>query len=280
MSRRLALITGASSGIGAAFAREFARNGWDLALSARRRDRLEAIAEEMKAQAGVDSLIVPADLSDPAAPAAILSEIEATGRQVNGLVNNGGYGQPGGFLETDWETQARFLQTMMIAYAELAHRLLPGMVERNFGRMINVASVSALLPSAKTHTQYSGALYPGVKGALIKLSEALRLEVEGSGVHVSAVAPGYTMSEFHDVNGARPVVSGLPDYWVLTAEQVARAGYAAAERNKPLEVPGAWYKFLCALTRILPDPVNQEIMRRQAAKMAKVAGEPAGQTAG
>lgn len=271
MTRPLVLVTGASSGIGAAFAREFARNGWDLALSARRRERLEDLAAELKAQFGVDSLIVTADLSDPGAASAILEQIEAAGRQIDGLVNNGGYGQPGGFLETDWETQARFLQTMMTSYAELAHRILPGMVKRGFGRMLHVASVSALLPSAKTHTAYSGVLYPGIKGSLIKMSEALRLEVEGTGVHVCAVAPGYTYSEFHDVNGARGVVSGLPDYWMLTAEQVARAGFEAVERNKPLEVPGGWYKFLCALTRILPDPVNRAIMRRQAAKMAKAA---------
>jgi len=279
MTRPLVLITGASSGIGMAFAREFARHGWDCALSARRRDRLEALAEELKAQSGVNSVIAPADLSDPAAPRAIIEEIGKAGRQIDGLVNNGGYGQPGGFIETDWETQARFLQTMMTSYAELLHRLLPGMVERGYGRVVNVASVSALLPSAKTHTAYSGAMYPGMKGALIKLSEALRLEVEGSGVHVSAIAPGYTLSEFHDVNGARGVVSGLPRYWMLSAEQVATAGYWAVESNKPLEVPGSWYKFLCAVTRILPDPVNQAIMRRQAEKMAQGAKPAAGQPA-
>ena len=110
---------------------------------------------------------------------------------------------------------------------------------------------------------YSGTMYPGLKSLLIKASEGLRAELSDKGVHVTAVAPGYTWSEFHDVNGARSSVSQLPGYWMLTAEEVAESGFDAVERNVPLRVPGAWYKFLTGLMRVLPDPVGRFLIKRQ-----------------
>lgn len=269
MTRRLVLVTGASSGIGEAFARQFAAKGWDIGLVARREDKLKDLSQELKAQFGVDSLILPADLSDPEAPAQILQAVTDAGRQVDGLVNNAGAGQPGYFTQTSWEDQARFLELMTTSYLKLMHLVAPGMGERGFGRIINISSVSALLPSAKAHTIFSGTLYPGLKSLLIKASEALALELEDKGVHVTAVAPGYTWSEFHDVNGARSTVSQLPSFWMLTAEEVAVAGYDAVARGVPLRVPGAWYKFLVAVARILPDPVGRAIMRMQEKRMSQ-----------
>ena len=276
MARRLVLVTGASSGIGAAFARQFAAKGWDLALVARREDKLNDLAEELKAQFGVDSLILADDLSDPEAPQRLVTAIANAGRQVDGLVNNAGAGQPGYFTETSWDDQARFFELMTVSYLKLMHLIAPKMAERGFGRIVNIASVSALLPSARAHTVYSGTLYPGLKSLLIKASEALALELEDKGVHVTAVAPGYTWSEFHDVNGARATVSKLPKYWMLTAEEVAVTGYDAVERGVPLRVPGAWYKFLVAVARLLPDPVGRGLMRMQEKRMQK---EASGQAA-
>lgn len=276
MARRLVVVTGASSGIGAAFAREFASRGWDLALVARREDRLKDLAEEMKARYGVDSLIIPADLAKASAPKDIVKAVEDTGRQIDGLVNNAGAGQPGFFAETKWADQTRFLQLMVTNYLALAHLVAPGMASRGFGRIINVSSVSALLPSANAHTRFSGTLYPGAKSLLIKFSEALHLELSGRNVHVSAVAPGYTWSEFHDVNGARPVVSQMPKFWMLTAEEVAKAGYDAVERGVVLRVPGAWYKFLTAMSKALPDPVGRALMRMQEKRMAARVASQAG----
>ncbi|AZU05129.1 oxidoreductase, short-chain dehydrogenase/reductase family [Glycocaulis alkaliphilus] len=272
MARRLVVVTGASSGIGAAFARQFASKGWDLALVARREDRLKELAEEMKARFGVDSLIIPADLSKANAPKEIVKAVEDAGRQIDGLVNNAGAGQPGHFTETKWTDQARFLQLMVTNYLALAHLVAPGMAERGFGRIINVSSVSALLPSANAHTRFSGTLYPGAKSLLIKFSEALHLELAGKNVHVSAVAPGYTWSEFHDVNGARATVSQMPKFWMLTAEEVATAGYDAVERGIVLRVPGAWYKFLTAMSKVLPDPLGRAVMRAQERRMTARAG--------
>ncbi|WP_375550131.1 SDR family oxidoreductase [Oceanicaulis alexandrii] len=267
MARRLALVTGASSGIGAAFAREFARRGWDLALVARREDRLKDMAEELKAQFGVDSLVIAADLSKPDAPETIVKAVSDAGRQIDALVNNAGVGRPGAFVELSWEDQAQFMELMVTSYLKLMHLVAKPMAERSFGRIINIASVSALLPAANAHTRYSGTLYPGAKSLLIKVSEALGLELKDRNVHVTAVAPGYTWSEFHDVNGARGTVSNLPSFWMLTAEEVAVSGYDAVERGVPLRVPGAWYKFLVAVSRVLPDPVGQAIMRLQEKRM-------------
>lgn len=275
MARRLVLVTGASSGIGAAFARTFARKGWDLALVARREERLKDLAEELKAQFGVDSLIIADDLSDPEAPGRIVKAVEDAGRQIDGLVNNAGAGEPGFFADSQWENQARFIELMATSYLKLMHLVAGGMAERGFGRIINISSVSALLPTAKAHMVYSGTMYPGLKSLLIKASEGLGAELEDKGVHVTAVAPGYTYSEFHDVNGARSTVSKLPSYWMLTAEEVAETGYDAVERNVPLRVPGAWYKFLVGLMRVLPDPVGRFLIRRQEGRMANEAGQTA-----
>jgi short-subunit dehydrogenase len=177
------------------------------------------------------------------------------------------WGRPGAFVELSWDDQAEFMELMVTSYLKLMHLVAKPMAERGFGRIINIASVSALLPAANAHTRYSGTLYPGAKSLLIKVSEALGLELKDRNVHVTAVAPGYTWSEFHDVNGARTTVSNLPSFWMLTAEDVAVSGYDAVERGVPLRVPGAWYKFLVALSRVLPDPVGQAIMRMQEKRM-------------
>lgn len=264
MRRRLVLITGASSGIGKALAREFAANGWDLALTARRQDRLEALAEELKAQYGVDSLVIAADLSKTSAPKKIVEAVEAAGREIDGLVNNAGFGLSGTFTESSWKQQADFLQLMLGSCAELVHRVLPGMRTRGFGRILNVASVAGLMPGAKGHT-----LYAPVKAALIKFSQSLHFEGKAYGIHATALCPGFTYSEFHDVNETRDLVSKMPGYWWLTAEQVAEAGYNAVQRNQPICVPGLWYKFLTGLNQVLPTPVSMWLMERSSGSVRR-----------
>ena len=187
MDRKLALVTGASAGIGAAFARALASHGYDVALTARRLDRLEKLAEEISLRYGVETLIVAADLSEPEAPGQILDFLTAHGRTVDVLVNNAGYGLPGTYAETRWEDQRAFIQVMMTAPAELAHRVLPGMMHRGFGRIVNVASLAGLLPGSAAHT-----LYGASKAFLVKFSQSLHLEAEAAGVHVTALCPGFT----------------------------------------------------------------------------------------
>jgi len=266
MDRKLALVTGASAGIGASFARIFASHGYDLALTARRAERLESLAEEMRLRFGVEALVLPADLADPAAPAALLERIAAHGRVVDALVNNAGYGLPGGYATTGWGEQARFIQVMVTAPSELAHRVLPGMVERRFGRMVNVASLAGLAPAAAGHS-----LYAASKAYLIKLSQSLHLEARAAGVHVTALCPGFTYSEFHDVNGTRDQVSASTPRWLwMGSDEVAAAGYAAVEANRAVCVPGVANKALAALCKLMPDDLALAIVASQGARFRKL----------
>lgn len=259
MDRRLALVTGASAGIGAAFARIYASHGYDVALTARRGDRLERLAEEIGLRFGVETLTIVADLAEPTAPAAILDHLAAHGRAVDALVNNAGYGVPGGYSDSSWETHAAFLQVLLTAPTELVHRVLPGMADRRFGRIVNVASLAGLIPGSPGAT-----LYGAAKSYLVKFSQSLHLENLTHGVHVSALCPGFTYSEFHDVNHTRDQISrSAPDWMWLGADEVAAAGYEAAEANRPICVPGAPNKAIAALTKLIPDDWALALMASQ-----------------
>ncbi len=262
MSRRLCLVTGASAGIGAAFARVYAANDWDVALTARRGDRLEALAQDLTAAHGVEALTIAADLADPAAPAAIVERIHASGRDIDGLVNNAGYGLRGAFTSTAWEEQARFLQIMLQAPTELCHRVLPGMRARGFGRIINIASVMGHMNATAGST-----LYGPVKHFLVRLAEGLHMENKPHGVHVTAVSPGFTLSEFHDVNGMREKVSSsLPSWAWQTADQVAKQGYAACEAGAAIRVTGALNKLAVGVNKLMPDPIGRAMVAKQASR--------------
>jgi len=154
-TRRTALITGASSGIGEAFAEVFAAEGFDLVITARREERLTAVADRLRQQHRNRVDVIAADLSAQDAPAKLCDEIARRGLVVDVLVNNAGYGVPGTFAASPWATQAALLQVMVVALAELAHRLLPGMVDRGYGRIINVASLAAFVPAPAGHTLYA-----------------------------------------------------------------------------------------------------------------------------
>lgn len=254
--RRLVLVTGASAGIGAAFARLYASAGFDLALTARREERLEALAAELRQAHGVRAMTVAADLSKPGAVDVILGEIAGAGATVDALVNNAGYGLPGTWRGTTWEAQAAALQLMLTAPLELSHKLLPGMVERRWGRILNIASLAGFAPGGRGHTTYAA-----IKSALIKFSQSLNAELEGTGVHCTAVCPGLTYSEFHDVNGTRQRVSQAPARFWQTAKEVADAGYHASEHNRAVVVTGSTNKLIAGLAKITPDPLAMEISK-------------------
>jgi len=266
MNRRLALVTVASAGIGAALARVFAGDGYDVALTARREDRLVQVADDIRLRFGVETLTIPADLADPAAPSAILDHLAAHGRDVDALVNNAGYGLGGTFSDTTWADQAAVLQVMLTAPTELAHRTLPGMAERRFGRVINVASLAGLLPGSAGHT-----LYGAIKSYLVRFSQSLHLENQQTGVHVTALCPGFTYSEFHDVNGTRETVtSATPDWLWMGADEVAAVGYEAVEANRPVSVPGAPNKTIAAVAKVLPDDWALGLMAWQGPRIRKL----------
>jgi len=263
--RRTALITGASAGIGEAFAHEYARRGWNLVLTARREDRLRALAQELADVRGVAARVLPADLADPAAPAALVDELGRAGVPVDALVNNAGFGVAGSYRSTTWAQQRDGIQVMVTAVAELTHRLLPGMIDRRYGRIVNVASVAGLVPSPPGHT-----LYGASKSFLVKFSQALAAEVRAYGVHVTALCPGFTYSEFHDVNGTRGLVSQLPGFMFMDAGTVARQGYDAVMRGKSVYVNGRVNRGIALLVRYLPHWLIQGQLRRVARKFRKV----------
>lgn len=247
-AKRTALITGASSGIGAAFAEEFAARGYDLALTARRADRLTSLSARLEQGHGIRAHIFPCDLGTPDGVERLVATVERSGVPIDALVNNAGYGIPGRYLRSSWETHETFLRVMTVAVTELTHRLLPGMVERRFGRIINVASLAGLVPASAGHT-----LYGASKLFVIRFSEALALEVNGLGVHVCALCPGFTYSEFHDVNGMRPKVSRMPAFLWMDAARVAREGFAAVEAGTPtIYIPGRVNRTIATLSGLLP----------------------------
>jgi len=247
-SPRWALVTGASAGIGAAFARELASRGCPLVLTARREDRLATLAAEIAQHHGVDVECIAADLADPCAPEKLCAEIARRGIAIDTLVNNAGYGLPGSFVSQPWVKHAEFVQVMITAPCELAHRLLPGMQQRGHGRIVNIASLAGLVPGSAGHT-----LYGASKAFLIKFSQSLALENVRHGVNVCAVCPGFTYSEFHDVTGTRGVVSKMPNWMWLRAEEVARRGLDAAERGEVVYVTGRVNRAIKTLFKLLPD---------------------------
>lgn len=244
---RTALITGASSGIGAAFAEVCAERGFDLILTARREDRLRALALSIEQRYGRRVHVVPADLADTAGPKALGDAIAARGLTVDMLVNNAGFGVPGSYWGSRWERQAELLQVLVVALAELTHRFLPGMVERKYGRIINMASLAGLIPAPAGHT-----LYPAAKALVISFSQSLSEEVARHGVHVTALCPGFTLSEFHDVTDTRRLMSKLPRFMWMDAPAVAAAGFDAVMAGRTIVVPGKVNRLIAAIGRHFP----------------------------
>lgn len=268
MNRRLCLITGASAGIGAEFARQYAALGWDLVLTARRENRLQELAQEIRTKSNVDVTVIAEDLGDPAAPARLVAALEGRGLAVDALVNNAGYGLPGTFFSTTWEDQSAFLQVLYTAPIELTHRLLPGMAARKYGRIINVASLAGYAAGSAGHT-----LYASVKAGLIKFSESLNAECEALGhtdIHCTALCPGFTWSEFHDVNGTREATNQMPKWMWMDAAPVVTAGIEAVNRGQPVVVPGLANKALATLTRVLPEPLGRAMVRAQSSRYRRM----------
>jgi short-subunit dehydrogenase len=256
--RPLSLVTGASSGIGASFARQLAALGHDLVLTARRVERLEALAGELFDKHGARVIVLPYDLADPDTPRALCDELEQRDLQVDWLINNAGYGVPGTFVANDWATHADSLQVLLTAPSELIRRLLPGMRLRGRGRIINVASLAGHVPGPAGHT-----LYAASKAYLIKFSQSLALENHAAGVNVCALCPGFTWSEFHDVTGTRDKMNKLPGFMWLEAEDVVRQGIAAVERGDVVYIPGRVNRVIKTVVQLMPDRLAMWLSARE-----------------
>lgn len=244
MSRR-ALVTGASAGLGVEFARQLAARGIDLLLVARREERLARVAAELSS---VDVRIFPADLGDRSAPAALERFVGEQGLQVDYLINNAGSAGPGLLEEPDWNRQAEFLELMMLSAAQLCRRFIPAMVERGFGRVVNVSSFAGRL------ARPAGGNYGPAKAYLIALSEELALMLRGTGVHVSALCPGFVHTDFHETAGLLEMKRRLPSFLWYDAESVVREGLDAVERGVAIRVSGRLYRWL--------DPFAQSVWFR------------------
>jgi len=233
-----ALITGASAGIGAAFARQLAAQGYRLILSARRVDRLRALATELSA---VPVEIFPADLTQPADVQRLAERIAAE-PDLTLLINNAGFGKQGRFWESDPQGQFDMAQVHMMAVVQLTRAALPNMTARGRGAMINVSSVAAFLARG------SGAMYHASKAFLNAFSEGLNAELRGTGVHVQALCPGFTITEFHSTPEYKDFRrSRIPGFLWMSADQVVKESLADLRRERGLCVPGWYYKFAVAL---------------------------------
>lgn len=250
-----ALVTGASSGIGLELATLLARGRHDLVFVARNRDRLEAVARDLREEFGVAVTVVAKDLAKPGAPDAIAREISERGAVLDILVNNAGFGVYGPFAGTPLEKELEMIQVNVTALTHLTKLFLPGMLERRRGRILNVASTAAFQPGPLM------AVYYATKAYVLSFSEALANETAGSGVTVTALCPGPTLTEFQGRAGFGDVPL-LKGPLVMLASNVARAGYEGMLRGQRIVIPGIANRTLVQALRVTPRRLATAIARR------------------
>ncbi len=249
-NRPLAFVTGASSGIGADLARELARHGHDLVLTARRTEPMRALADELKTL-GAASTVISADLSKPGTAEALARDLETRGLAIDVLVNNAGLGAGGPFHESDPARVSEMLYVNVVALTELTRALLPSMVKRKSGRVLLVASTASFQPGP------SMAVYCASKAFVLSFGEAISYELRGTGVTVTTLCPGPTHSEFTTV--AKTDTSMLfegPGASVMTSAEVARQGYRAMAAGKRVHIAGLMNKIIAASGRFSPHAIS------------------------
>src|SRR5271157_1323661 len=258
LSRTTALVTGASSGIGAAFAYRLAASGHDLVLVGRRQQRLEALSYEIRQHNSVAVEVMVADLAEEKG----IEQVErciADLPILDLLINNAGFGATGNFTDSDLQHQLDMIQVHVLAPVRFTHAALPGMIARRHGGIINVASLAAFLLAPGNVT------YSSTKDYLVTFSEVLAMELKGTGVRVQALCPGFVMTEFHD----RPELkdfdrSQFPKYLWSSAENVVDESLRGLERNRVVVVPGWIYRLVSLTVRNSPlhDLVKWIVMQR------------------
>jgi hypothetical protein len=245
---KTALITGATSGIGASFARFLAHQGYDLILVARDESRLTQSARDLSVEFGVKCEILPADLSTDAGTSRVAVRAADTNSPINVLINNAGFAIKESFLKTEVTAELQLLDVLARTPMRLMHSVLPGMKDRNEGIVINVSSVAGWL---------AGGSYSAAKAYLTVLSESLHTELAGTNVKVLALCPGFTHTEFHQ--RAKMRMAGLPNFMWLTADDVVAKAWSDAKAGKAISVPGKQYMFLTAIARIGPRPLVRKL---------------------
>lgn len=255
-TRPLALVTGASSGIGADLARELARDGHDLVLSARSIEPMQALAAELEAD-GAGAVVIAADLSRPGGAAELAGAIAARGLDIDVLVNNAGLGGIGRFDQMETQRISDMLQVNIVALTELTRLLLPGMVARRRGKVLLVASTASFQPGPRM------AAYFATKAYVLSLGEALAYELRATGVTVTTLCPGATATNFFKAAGASEIALRP----TMSAAEVARIGYRALRAGRRVVVAGALNRALALAARLAPHsitlPATDALMSRR-----------------
>jgi len=247
-----ALITGASGGIGHELAKVFAAEKFNLVLVARSEARLKKVAEELRAQHGIETKILVKDLSLPNAPQEVFDALRDT--PISVLVNNAGFGWWGAFAECDLQHQAlEIMHVNMDSLVALTRLFVPQMLARRQGRILNVASTAAFQPGPFSN------IYFATKSFVLSFSQALAEELAGTGVTVTTLCPGSTRTEFFDRAGIK---NGRPEWHMMNADVVARAGYHGLMRGKRVVIPGVINKLTATFSNFVPTAVMTKAVRR------------------
>jgi uncharacterized protein len=253
MTRAVALVTGASAGIGEEFARQLAGRDHDLVLVARDRARLDALAKELSETHAAHCEVLPADLTDDSQ----LATVESRAREVDLLINNAGYGSFGKFYELDLDNELREINLNVVALVRLTHAAAAAMAERGVGAILNVSSLAGFQPGPMNAT------YGATKAFVTMFTEAVHEEMRGTGVSVSVLCPGFTHTEFQE--RANAPASDVPGFMWQNAPEVARAGLDGVARNKAVIIPGNVNKVLGTMSSMSP----HSLTRRMSAEILK-----------
>jgi short-subunit dehydrogenase len=243
-----ALITGATAGIGAAYAKLLAKEGFDLVLVARDLPRLKGVAKELSKLYKIKAETIKADLTKPAQLAKVEKRLANNSKPIEVLINNAGFGLKDSFLVSNLAKEQELLDVLVTAPMRLSHAVLPGMIKRNSGSIVNVSSVASFI---------AGGTYSAAKSYLTVFSEYLHTELRDTNIKVSALCPGFTRTEFHARGKMK--MSGLPNYMWTTVDQVVAKSWRYVKAGKVICIPGWQYMLLSSIARIAPRPVVRKL---------------------
>lgn len=243
-----ALVTGATAGIGAAYSKLLAKDGFDLVLVARDKKRLTDVAKSLSKEFGVKAEILVADLTKATQLAKVEKRLASKIKPIEVLINNAGFGINKSFLESARHAEQELLDVLVTAPMRLTHSVLPMMKQRNSGTIVNVSSVASWI---------AGGTYSAAKSYLTVFTESLHTELRGTKVNISALCPGFTRTEFHQ--RGRMKMSALPNFMWLSADKVVSKSWRAAKSGKAISVPGWQYLILSSISRFGPRPLVRRI---------------------
>jgi short-subunit dehydrogenase len=244
----IALITGATAGIGAQYARLLAKEGFDLILVARNKNRLASTAKNLIKEFGVKVEVLPADLTKPVQLEKVRKRLSDSRKPIEVLINNAGFGINKSFLVSDLSDEQGLLDVLVTAPMRLTHAVLPIMKERNSGTIVNVSSVASWI---------AGGSYSAAKSYLTVLTESLHTELRPTKVKISALCPGFTRTEFHQRGGMK--MNGLPNFMWLSTEKVVSKSWRDVNAGKVISIPGWQYLILSSISRFGPRPMVRRI---------------------